>query len=448
MSNELLVFLEPHAEQEITWVVRDADSRKVERQGLLEGAEQLKELKKLAGDTPCYLVVPATVTTQFLVTLPVNTREARDAIPYQLEDQLCNDIEELHFARGPMIEDKTYPVAVISKQQMQTWVGWIENAELQPQAMIIETLDIGTLDIKTSDIITSDIITRDTELLPKKTSEDKSISTDSERSNHQDTAIAALQWNNRVIVQERSFRSFGIDSESFQCWLKVAEKQFSSPLSLITGDSESFRIAGNQPDHIIKNSSVIAVNVNDANPAEFFSIASAINLLQGDYQLNDPLQRTLNLWRWPAIITLLLMLAYPGAVYWKNQQLQIQKNEVTEQINQLYRKTFPESQRIVNVRTQTEHRLKQLRKVNEGSPFIALLDQMLPALSLQPEVKIQSLDYTASKEQLQLSLRAPQNAFIDRFSQKLTELGVFNEIKTMRKRGQFTEGLLIVREKR
>ncbi|OMH34786.1 type II secretion system protein GspL [Motiliproteus sp. MSK22-1] len=430
MNNQLLIFLGPDAEQTICWVVRDSSSGKTERQGQIETAKQLNELKTLAVGIPCYAVVPATTATQFLVKLPTNSREARDAIPYQLEDQLCDDIDELHFARGPMIEENCYPVAVIAKQQMQAWADWLQEAGIQPLAMIIETLDAEKLHEK----IPTDQV---------KSTENQYPGAEGERS-----VAVALHWNNRVIVQEKPYQGYAIDAASFQCWLKIAAKQFSTPLSVVVGDSECLRAAGQQTDYLTENSSSVGKAANTVNPAEYLAIDPAINLLQGDYQLNNPLQQTLRLWCWPVAIALILMLAYPAAVYWKNLQLQKQKEDVTEQLNQLYRKTFPDSQRIVNVRTQTEQRLKQLRKINQGSPFIVLLDQLLPALSLQPEVKLQSLDYMASKSQLQLSLRAPQNASIDRFSQKLTELGIFNEIKTMRKRGQFTEGLLTLREVR
>ena len=53
------------------------------------------------------------------VSIPGSSRQKLlRAVPYALEEQLSEDVDNLHFALGTTLEDEGWPVAVIRKQFM------------------------------------------------------------------------------------------------------------------------------------------------------------------------------------------------------------------------------------------------------------------------------------------------------------------------------------------
>lgn len=88
------------------------------------------------------VLAPATVVNLHRVAIPVrSTAAARAALPFALEDQLGQELEDLHLVVGPRRAEGRYSAAVVARQQMTTWLeacnaaGWPLDA-LLPQAAL------------------------------------------------------------------------------------------------------------------------------------------------------------------------------------------------------------------------------------------------------------------------------------------------------------------------
>jgi len=88
-------------------------------------------------DAPTIVIVPTqdiVITSAKLPKMPKS--RLQQAIPYALEDQLVDDIENLHFAVGDYQEDGTVPVIIVAHKKMREWLEILEQENISPGIMI------------------------------------------------------------------------------------------------------------------------------------------------------------------------------------------------------------------------------------------------------------------------------------------------------------------------
>ena len=84
-------------------------------------------------------MVPGTQVLLAEPQLPPGTgaRLAR-AVPFALEDQLSEDIGQLHFALGQRGDGAGIPVAVVSRALLDSWLSVLSAAGIHPDAMFTD----------------------------------------------------------------------------------------------------------------------------------------------------------------------------------------------------------------------------------------------------------------------------------------------------------------------
>src|SRR5262249_41322418 len=64
----------------------------------------------------------------------------QQVVPYALEEQLADDIDDLHFAIGKRAADsQRTPVAVIRRSLMEEWLTQLKSSGLEPESMYTES---------------------------------------------------------------------------------------------------------------------------------------------------------------------------------------------------------------------------------------------------------------------------------------------------------------------
>lgn len=126
-------------------------------------------------------------------------------------------------------------------------------------------------------------------------------------------------------------------------------------------------------------------------------------------------------WRWTALLALLLLASWLGRDYWLMQRWNHQADQLKQQMEQIYRRSFPDARRVVDARAQMRQRLDALRRAAgeqvEGS-LPALLQQVGPALT-QPGLSLQSLRYRRGA--LELEVKAADLARLDQLRQAMEQ---------------------------
>jgi general secretion pathway protein L len=137
MADWLLLRFPRSPEQPPSWLVVDA-------RGNPTGTPQSGPLSiaapRAAGRRICVLV-PGTdvLLTEPEVPMKAGTK-LQQVVPYALEEQLADDIDDLHFAIGKRATDSARtPVAVVRRSLMDEWVTGLKSHGLEPEAMYADS---------------------------------------------------------------------------------------------------------------------------------------------------------------------------------------------------------------------------------------------------------------------------------------------------------------------
>ena len=112
VQTDLLDELDVDDSHFVKWIKLDEEGVPITR-----GAEaRLEQVSSITQNAHVIVLLPL---QQMLLT-NVNTRARKSkhlqkAVPYALEEEVADDIEDLHFALGQRYGDNDYPVAVIEK---------------------------------------------------------------------------------------------------------------------------------------------------------------------------------------------------------------------------------------------------------------------------------------------------------------------------------------------
>ena len=152
MAEYLVIRLDPDRDRAVNWIVVDGDGTRVGAPGT--GA--LEEAAGVVKDRSVIVLVPASSILTTSADIPVK-RGPRllTALPFALEEQLADDVENLHFAAGVRGDDGLLPVAVVAHAQMRDWMQRLDEAGIVAAKLIAENHGLaripGTLSLLVAD---------------------------------------------------------------------------------------------------------------------------------------------------------------------------------------------------------------------------------------------------------------------------------------------------------
>jgi len=312
------------------------------------------------------------------VAAPNRNRSAwLKAIPYALEDNLAEDVEDLHFAVGPA--GAVAPVAVISHATLEGWLDTCAQVSLAPSAVIPEPL-----------------------LLP-----------------YQEDAWSILLEEQRAVARTGRWDGFVATPDELPLLLELAlaEAGEQAPATLRVWGEATPTLTTTLP---------LPIQAQDAHPeplplfAANYDPAQVIDLLQGPYSRQAHLGKWLRPWRAAAVLAGLwfgLQAVQQVGEYW---QLQQERTALGADMIQVYKDAVPDARKIVNPRVQLENRLRELRGGGgTQATFLDLLYRSGQPLTALDGVTLQGLRYRG--EQLDLNLEGANLEALDRLKQRFNK---------------------------
>ena len=309
------------------------------------------------------------------VQLPIKNRQKLlRAIPFALEEQIADEIDDLHFVAGKPQQDGSVPVAAIKKSTLESIIDIINQAGIEAIAIIPDTLCLTA--------------------------------------NNNQWAI--LLHDDQANLQLNMFNGSEFDRETLPIIITslLQQETLESPEKIILftldGEAEDKTVQGlidSLPDDI----EIIKVSYN-THPLVIYCgqyhNAMPLNLLQDAYKPKRKGNVEWKRWRLAAALTFAwigLGLGSAGAEYYdlldKNKQLHVK-------IEKIYKSAFPKSKRIVNARVQMEQKLKELKGgsvTSEGTSMVALLSNSASALSSEKGITLQAISYRNNKMDMELT---------------------------------------------
>lgn len=134
MPQRLLIRL--HADGRSTWLAQGADGR-----ALAGATAGLPPAQAAAQATGVVVFVPASEVL-LLETAVVSKSRAQlvKAVPYALEDQIAQPVEDMHFALAPKVDGGRIGVAAVAHTRLKAWLAMLAEAGLHPDAIVPEVL--------------------------------------------------------------------------------------------------------------------------------------------------------------------------------------------------------------------------------------------------------------------------------------------------------------------
>lgn len=379
--NYLLIQPSPGDADRASWLLYAEDKPGEMQTGSLEQA-----IESAAG-YPVILLAPGERILLTSTELAIKqTAKLRKAVPYALEDQLSEDVEDLHFALGPRIESRQ-TVAVIERSLLEYWLERFSDHHLTPRAVVPDIL-----------------------MLP-----------------WQDGSWFVGIDEQRALIRTGQATGFSCEPENLQILLEAAlaevEEQPSSIHLWQCGGSATLPGWSSESPKLVRhrcNGSLLQLL------AQGIDLRNTINLLQGEYSTQTDLIKGLKPWRWAAGLVLILFgLGYTSNLI-ERKQLENQRSQLIQQSEQIYRKTFPGVKKVVNPRVQMEQRLKQLRggDTKSQSPFLELLTRSGKIISTTPKVKLEGLRFR--NRQLDLKVSAATLSALDALKTRMQNDAALN----------------------
>lgn len=421
MAEILYIRLGSQAQDEISWLIFNTNEQEIIASGELTNAEQLSDLTSKAAQRLVKVFVPGCdVLLKRLIVPTKSQRAMRSAVPYMLEDELAQDVDQLFFAYANIANDKSDQsdyncfVAITQRAQMLLWQSWLADANIQTDFMQPDVLAMPYVEGQYSAIALH------------------GANTSTSASTNGSTSGSAK--STQIVVRLGQWQGFTLDSEAWQFTLKnifpLQQSSSSSEKKSDTEQAQSEIIINAYSDlpclsDLASQQGVTVINAEEELPLALFAQhchRSTFNLLQGMFKVKEHRSKNLKNWLWAAGFAagaLLLNVGYKSAQLW---QLSTQQTQVEAQIIARYKKFFPSTKevRIGIIKSQLKRKIVQLGGASEQVGFLSMLSQVQPAFAKVPALKPESLKFDGKRQELRVQAIADDYQHFEHFKSVLT----------------------------
>ena len=397
--------------------------------GLFRGDGTLAEtpnrttLKVLAEGIPSdasYKTIILVPGEQVLLTgADVPARQARQiarALPFVIEEQVAENIEDLHLAIGSKLDSGEIMVAAVKHRMMEKWLEQLKSVDIEPDFFIPDSL-----------------------LLP-----------------------AQKEGINIFIDGDRALISIAVNEA-----MAVDRENLGQVLDLILTEKKElkrvdfFLDADNLDQHGMELSTIEAelaehegleikiVDITETSFEYFGRLAvlskKDVNLLQGEYKIQHEGGGLWRRWK-PVMIAAAVCLSLQVCFdIGKGFYFQSKADEIVVQSETLYRELFPKDKKIVNLKGQVKNHLRSIGSSNTDAGFLKLLGDsasQLKSLGKKQTIEIQQLRFDKKKQELMMEIDAQSIAQIDQYEGLLTKLGLSVKILSANEKNGLIRGRL------
>jgi len=423
MADWLLIRLPRSASAHASWIVADARGAAI---GAPAGGPLELAQPAAAGRHVCVLV-PGTDVLFMEPELPAKAgAKLAQMVPYALEEQLAEDIDELHFAIGRRGTDAATrragdaartPVAVVARALMDEWLSALQAAG-----------------------ITAESLYADTDLLPANPGQ----------------AVAWLDGD-MVVVRPAGAAPVTMPADAMAEALALALAQPADEfavenrgagLIVYTGAAE-WREHGPAVEAVRERFDGISVQMLAEGPlallAQQLPADSAINLLQGSYAPQTSNAVGWGAWRVAAILLACLVAVHVAGKATELMVLKKREHTLDTSIDQAFRAAMPGEHNTTDARRRMQLRLVAARGGGEFSGLLPALGALVVARNGAPGTVVQALSFREGA--VALKLAAPNAESLDRISRSLRDNGWQADLTAGNVSGKTYEGRIQIRPK-
>ena len=383
MSEFLTVRLSSEPQSPVQWLVWSTSQQEVIASGELSSWEQFDELTPYAEKRSCIALLPGNECLIKRVEIPKGAARQFDSmLPFLLEDEVAQDIEDLHLT----ILDKDASHATVCGVDRE----WLKHAlELFREANIIFRK-----------------VLPDTLAVP-----------------FEEQGISALQIDQHWLLRQGNYQAVSIS----EAWLPM----FLQSDWVVAGEEEQattiFSYTAMPSDDVQQQSGVDW----QAKPAELVmsllsqqAITSSVNLLTGTFKTKSSFSKYWRVWQKVAIAACLLVAVIVTQQVLKVQQYEAQAEAYRAESERIFRAVLPGKQRIPTIsylKRQMNDEAKKYGGSGEGDSLLGWLALLPETLGQVKSIEVESIRYDGNRSEVRLQAKSSDFQHFETARVKLEE---------------------------
>lgn len=389
---------------------------------LLEQGEhllfQLRDRIEIDEDIRVIILVSGErVLTTEIDVAPHHARHIKKALPFMVEEQLAEDIDDVHLALPPNAGVGKNHVSVVSHQELIHWLELLYSVDLEPYMIAPEFM-----------------------FLP-----------------NPESNLRILFDQERALIQYDQYAGTVVELDNLDIYLQLygqsADKTDTLKFSLMASDEDERgkEALTNFSESLKENEPAAEINTQLYRESVFSVLAvmaiksmdRALNLLQGGYKVRTESQRTFMKWRPVAAVVALFVVCELALFVGSGLWFQSRASDVKADSISLYRKLFPSERRVVNPKLQFQSHLNESQSMDFSKQFLGLLQIVSSELPAK-DMRLRNLSFDAYGGRLMLEVDAKTIDQLESYKSALVESGVQVDLLQAEKEDHGVSGRLRV----
>ena len=383
MSEFLTVRLSSEPQSPVQWLVWSTSQQEVIASGELSSWEQLDELTPYAEKRSCIALLPGNECLIKRVEIPKGAARQFDSmLPFLLEDEVAQDIEDLH-------------LTVLDKDATHATVCGVEREWLK------QALDT----FREANIIFRKVLP-DTLALPL-----------------EEQGISALQIDQHWLLRQSNYQAVSIN----EAWLPMFLQSDWVALDDEEQSPTIFSYTALPSDDVQQQSGIEW----QAKPAELVmsllsqqAITSGVNLLTGTFKTKSSFSKYWRVWQKVAIAACLLVAVIVTQQVLKVQQYEAQAEAYRTESERIFRSVLPGKQRIPTVsylKRQMNDEAKKYGSSGDGDSLLGWLALLPETLGQVKAIEVNSIRYDGNRSEVRLEAKSSDFQHFETARVKLEE---------------------------
>ncbi|CAH6803063.1 Type II secretion system protein L [Vibrio chagasii] len=383
MSEFLTVRLSSEPQSPVQWLVWSTSQQEVIASGELSSWEQLGELTPYAEKRSCIALLPGNECLIKRVEIPKGAARQFDSmLPFLLEDEVAQDIEDLH-------------LTILDKDATHATVCGVEREWLK------QALDT----FREANIIFRKVLP-DTLALPL-----------------EEQGISALQIDQHWLLRQSNYQAVSIN----EAWLAMFLQSDWVALDDEEQSPTIFSYTALPSDDVQQQSGIEW----QAKPAELVmsllsqqAITSGVNLLTGTFKTKSSFSKYWRVWQKVAIAACLLVAVIVTQQVLKVQQYEAQAEAYRTESERIFRSVLPGKQRIPTVsylKRQMNDEAKKYGGSGDGDSLLGWLALLPETLGQVKAIEVNSIRYDGNRSEVRLEAKSSDFQHFETARVKLEE---------------------------
>lgn len=370
------------------------------------GLEQLRQAFPQESTEVCLVLSGTRVVTQPVAVNPAERKHLRRLVPFELEEQVTEELDDLHFAFADH-DDNQVAAAYVNNQWLGRQLEELESVGLD----VIHCCSLPLLLIR-------------------------------------DDNGWTLRLDDLLHVHHGKGLGFSVEPSMATVVLETLLQNSQPPesLRLLAGDEDTLRrLYQLLPPTLCEPLEESAIQWWECNQWDSFDMEhpADLDLRQGGYGRKLPLKRWWQEWRTVAVVGMVALFAYVAVNLAEIQTLKAQRNQLVAEARDVYRQVVPEGQ-APDPERQLRNQLAQYQGSDSRASVIDMYGKLAPLITGNKDITLRSLRYSDQPGTMNLMLEAGSYGSVLALQESINGTGLQARLQNTSQQGETQQARMVV----